>query len=415
MRLLLIALAAALPLAAKDSCIECHSALDGQLQAPAAAFKDDVHGHRGFGCADCHGGDPTQDDPGAAMSRARGFAGKIARTAVPKVCARCHSDAALIHKFRPQQRVDQYAQYLTSTHGKRLAAGDTAVANCVDCHGVHNIREVKDPLSPVHPLRLPETCARCHANAALMAKYKLPVTQFEEYRQSVHWEALAKRRDLSAPSCASCHGNHGATPPQVASVAAVCGTCHALLEELYQKSPHKAIFASTGMGGCAVCHGQHKVLKPSMELLAGPGAVCTQCHDGDSGAAAAREMAKLIAGLGAALDRSDRILAQAARDGMEVSEALLRQQEGREALVKARVAIHSFQAADVAAQVKEGLAIAGETHRAGENALKERDFRRMGLAVSLAAIAVTIAGLWMAIRAIERKPPEAGAPTGGGS
>jgi len=407
-------LALTLPLAAKDSCLDCHSALEGKLRAPALAFSNDVHRQHGFGCADCHGGDPLQDDPQSAMSRARGFIGKIPRTRVPKLCARCHSDASLIHKFRPQQRVDQLAQYQTSVHGKRLAAGDTAVANCVDCHSVHDIREVKDPLSPVHPLRLPETCARCHASAAHMAKYRLPTNQFDEYRQSVHWEALAKRRDPSAPSCASCHGNHGATPPQVASVAAVCGTCHALLEELYQKSPHKPIFAAAGMGGCAVCHGHHRVAKPSLELLAGPAAVCARCHESSSpGGMAASEMARLITSLKTALDRSDQILAQAARDGMEVSGAVLRQQEGRETLIKARVTVHTIQPAAVASHVKEGLAIAGETYRAGENALRERDYRRLGLGVSLTAIAITIAGLWMAIRAIERKSPEGRRAPGG--
>ena len=151
-----------------------------------------------------------------------------------------------MHKYKPQQRVDQLAQYQTSIHGKRLAAGDDAVATCVDCHSVHDIREVKDPLSPVHPLRLPETCARCHADAAHMAKYKIETNQFAEYRTSVHWEAVSKRGDLSAPTCASCHGNHGATPPQVSSVADVCGTCHVLFEELYNKSPHQPVFAGHG-------------------------------------------------------------------------------------------------------------------------------------------------------------------------
>jgi hypothetical protein len=85
---------------------------------------------------------------------------------------------------------------------------------------VHDIREVKDPRAPIHPLRLPETCARCHGDAKHMAPYKLNTDQFAEYRSSVHWEALAKRGDLSA-LFASCHGNHGATPPQVSSVSAV--------------------------------------------------------------------------------------------------------------------------------------------------------------------------------------------------
>ena len=228
--------------AAKDSCIECHSALDG-AQSAAAATQNDIHGSTASVAPTATAATATPTTPQAAMSRAKGFIGKPARTAVPKLCARCHSDANLMHKYKPQQRVDQLQQYLTSVHGKRIAAGDTAVANCVDCHGVHGIREVQDALSPVHPLRLPETCARCHADPKHMAKYKIETNQFAEYRKSVHWEALAKRGDLSAPTCASCHGNHGATPPQVSSVAAVCGTCHVLLENLYRKSPHEAVFA----------------------------------------------------------------------------------------------------------------------------------------------------------------------------
>jgi len=394
-------------LEAKDSCVECHGAMEGNLQAPALGFPTDVHQHRGFGCADCHGGDRNQDDPELAMSRARGFLGKIKRTAVPQLCARCHSDADLIHKFKPQQRVDQLAQYRTSVHGKKLAAGDEAVANCVDCHSVHNIREVRDPLSPVHPLNLPETCARCHANQTHMAKYKIETNQFQDYRKSVHWEALAKRGDLSAPSCASCHGNHGATPPQVGSVAAVCGTCHTLFEELYNKSPHKPVFASMGMGGCVVCHSNHAVLAPSDDMLSGNTAVCAQCHEPSSaGGKAAAEMAQSIGNLKAELNRSEVILTRARRSGMEVSEALLELREGQEALVKARVAVHAFQISSVSKPVSEGIAISRETYRAGESAMKERGFRRVGLAISLLAIVATLAGIGLAIRSIEGKGQE---------
>ncbi len=394
-------------LEAKDSCVECHGAMEGNLQAPVLAFPTDVHQHRGFSCTDCHGGDRNQDDPELAMSRARGFLGKIKRTAVPQLCARCHSDANLIHKFKPQQRVDQLAQYRTSVHGKKMAAGDDAVANCVDCHSVHDIREVKDPLSPVHPLRLPETCARCHANSAHMAKYKIETNQFQDYRKSVHWEALAKRGDLSAPSCASCHGNHGATPPQVGSVAAVCGSCHTLFEDLYNKSPHQPVFAGMGMGGCVVCHSNHAVLTPSDDMLAGSNAVCAQCHETSSpGGKAAAEMAQLIGNLKAALDRSEGILTRARRSGMEVSEALLELREGQEALVKARVAVHAFQVSSVSKPVSEGIAISEGTYRAGESALKERRFRRVGLAISLLAIVATLAGIGLAIRSIEGKRQE---------
>jgi hypothetical protein len=65
--------------------------------------------------------------------------------------------------------------------------------------------------------------------------------------------------------------------------------------------------------------------------------------------------------------------------------------------------------AAVSQVVQAGLATAAETRRAGENALKERDYRRMGLAIALLAILATMAGLWLALRTIERQAPaEAG-------
>lgn len=196
----------------------------------------------------------------------------------------------------------------------------------------------------------------------------------------------------------------------MASVANVCGTCHVLFEELYNKSPHQPVFAAMGAAGCVVCHGNHEIHDPSPQMLAGPNAVCSQCHDATSaGGIAAAEMGRQIASLQQALDRSDAILTSAQQSGMEVSEALLRQREGRENLVKAAVAVHAFQTAAVHKPVEEGLAIAAETYKAGVSALEEKRFRRLGLGVSLLAIALTMLGLRLAIRTIEgrtRKPSE---------
>jgi predicted CXXCH cytochrome family protein len=387
----------------KNSCVDCHAVLEGPLAAPTQAFDRDIHKKAGFSCVDCHGGDASSDDPTASMSRARGFLGKIDRRSAPARCARCHSDAALIHRFKPQQRVDQLAQYQTSVHGKRLAAGDTRVANCVDCHSVHDIREVRDAESPVHPLRLPQTCARCHADAERMKGYSVAADQFEKYRRSVHWEALAQRGDLSAPSCATCHGNHGAVPPGVNSVAHVCGTCHVVFEKLFAKSPHQKAFAAMGMAGCVVCHGNHDVPKPTIAMLGTePTAVCRNCHsEGDKGYQAAGLMRSRIEELAAALARSDEILKRAERSGMEVSEARLEMTNGHESLIKARVDLHAFDPAAVDAWIDKGLQVTKTTYRAGEKALEERDFRRKGLALSLAAIVIAMAGLFLAVRRLE--------------
>lgn len=391
-----------LPAQPKDTCVECHAVLDGPLQQPALLVKDDIHIANKLSCADCHGGDRFSDDPSVAMSRAKGFIGKPKRVAIPQLCANCHSKPDFMRRYQPQQRVDQFELYKTSVHGQRLAAGDENVATCIDCHSVHDIRAVKNVLSPVYPLRLPETCGRCHADAKKMAQYGIPTNQLENYRTSVHWAAL-KKGDLSAPNCASCHGNHGAKPPEVGSVAAVCGTCHVLFAQLYDKSVHQPIFSgASGGGGCVVCHSNHGIQQPSTAMLEGKTAVCAQCHDpGTPGAKTAAQMAGWIDGLGAALKHSNDVLAEADKYGMEVSEAQVRLDDGREDLVKARLAMHAFQPAEMHKPIEAGMAVAAETLRAGQTALHDKNVRRLGLAVSVFFIAITVVAIFLVIRRLE--------------
>lgn len=401
--ILILILQAALAAAPRnDTCLQCHSAMDGPIQKPALLIKDDIHLANGLSCADCHGGDPTSDDPTVAMSKAKGFIGAPKRRAIPQLCAKCHASPDFMRRFRPQQRVDQFELYQTSVHGKKLAAGDENVATCIDCHSVHDIRAVKNPLAPVYPSRLPDTCGRCHADASKMAKYGIPTNQLEQYHTSVHWAAL-KKGDLAAPNCASCHGNHGAKPPEVASVAAVCGSCHVLFAQNYDKSIHAPIFSgASGGGGCIVCHSNHGIQKPSTAMLSGPNAVCTGCHEsGSQGAKTALQMAAWIDGLGAALKQSEAVLAEADKVGMEVSEAQVRLDDGRENLVKARLAMHTFDAEEIHKPIEAGMAIADETLRAGQAALHEKNVRRVGLAISVFFIAVTVAAIWFLIRRLE--------------
>ena len=389
----------------QDSCMVCHAELEGQQSEPVKKFDSDVHHQAGLSCADCHGGDPA-DESMNAMSRAKGFRGAPKKTQVPEFCARCHSDIAYMHRYNPKMRADQLSQYLTSVHGKRLKQGDTKVAACVDCHSVHDILPARDTRSPVHPTNVAATCGRCHADPAHMKGYNIPTDQVEKYRKSVHAELLASG-DTSAPTCSTCHGNHGATPPGVSSVANVCGTCHVFFMQLFEKSPHQAAFAKMGLPGCVQCHSNHEIVKPSDDWVGvGSTAVCITCHaEGDKGYASAQKMAGDLAKVKTFLGRAEEILGTAERSGMEVSSPKVELANAHEALIKARVNVHSFNDAEVQKQTDQGVEIAQKAYQAGVAALAERDVRRKGLGVSLIFIVLAISGLYWKIRQMESGPP----------
>ena len=386
-----------------NSCVDCHSALEGELHVTQEQFAQDIHAQKGLTCASCHGGDPSKTDE-SAMSKAAAFKGKIEHAAVPKLCGSCHSDPGFMRQYNPSLRTDQLGQYQTSVHGKRLAAGDSKVAVCTDCHGVHDLRPASDTRSKVHPLNIATTCSRCHADGQYMGAYKIPTNQFAAYKTSVHHAALTERGDLSAPTCTTCHGNHGATPPGVGNVANVCSTCHVFQAQLFDASPHKAAFASAGLPGCVTCHSNHGIAQPSDAMLGtSVQSVCTNCHtQGDAGYKAAGDMHQQIGALEASITRSDRILGSAESSGMEVSQPRLELDQARDALTKARVSVHTFAATPVHADVDSGLKITAKTYGEGQAALRERDYRRTGLGMSLVAIVFVVVALRLYIKEIEK-------------
>jgi nitrate/TMAO reductase-like tetraheme cytochrome c subunit len=392
-----------------STCLDCHGALDPPLQVTAAQFSQDIHSQKGLTCASCHGGDPTKADMDA-MSKAAGFRGKILRSQIPELCGRCHSDGAFMRKYNPSLRTDQLTQYKTSVHGKRLSEGDTKVAVCIDCHGVHDLRPASDPRSKISPLNVAETCSRCHSDAKNMQGYGIPTDQFAKYRSSVHFEAMTVRGDLSAPTCPTCHGNHGATPPGIDSVKNVCANCHVFQAEMYDKSTHKAAFQSAGLPGCVVCHSNHDVNRPTdAKLSAGPEAVCMRCHKpGDHCDQARAKMLQDLTHLDEAFKAADQTLGVAESSGMEVSEARTEQDQARDFLTKARVTIHSFKTELVEQDIQEGLKITAKTQADGQAALAERDRRRRGLGLSLVIILAALVGLRLYIRQLENNSGKVG-------
>lgn len=393
-----------------NGCLTCHRGLpDARVSAPATLFaQPDIHRESGFACVDCHGGDAAASAKDAAHDAKRGFKGRPAGAAVVATCARCHSDAELMRRFSPRQRVDQAAEYATSVHGKRLAAGDAKVATCVSCHGAHGIRSVRDAKSPVYPTNVATTCAACHADAAHMNGYTLadgsplPTTQLADYQKSVHYTAMSKGDDLSAPTCNDCHGNHGAAPPGVGAVTNVCGTCHAVFAQRFEKSVHRELFDK----GCVECHGNHAVLKPNDTMLgANEGAVCATCHSGadDKGAQTATSIRSGIERLKGRLGQSAALVAQIRNAGMDVSQQELAMAEARTRLTLARTEMHASNAALVEPVLAEGLKMVDDVDAAGARSLDELRFRRRGLAISLVAILMVVVGLALKVRQIDRR------------
>jgi predicted CXXCH cytochrome family protein len=388
----------------KNTCLDCHSQFEAPLGVSSKDYLGSIHAQKGIMCTNCHGGDASNDDMTISMGKKAGFRGHIERTQIPSLCGKCHSDAAYMRGFDPSLRTDQLSQYVTSNHGKLIAKGDSRAAVCTDCHSVHNIVAPKDPRSPVYPTNVAQTCSHCHADAEHMKPYKIAVNQFADYQHSVHHQALANG-DLSAPTCSTCHGSHGAAPPGVDSVQHVCSTCHLFQAQLFDSGPHKDAFAAMSLPGCITCHSNHGILPPTDSLIGtGQGAVCVKCHSaGDSGFAASATMHKELVDLDAAIARSEEILRRADDAGIEVGEAKLGLSEARDNLTKARVAIHSVRLPVIDQNIQAGLKVAQKSYQAGVDAMAEVKFRRKGLFLSLVAIGFVIVALALLIRKMEGK------------
>lgn len=406
------------------SCVVCHRK-DGPLWTDTTPVVDaqllahDIHWQKGLRCHDCHGGSPTldafknhRDDPT--------FHPVSPRNMIPDFCGRCHSNIDYMRQYNPSARTDQEKEYWTSGHGQRLresAKGanphiDTAVATCVDCHGHHGILAVKNTESPVYRKRVAETCARCHADEKLMAgrTYRgrpLGHDQYAKWQQSVHGQGLLKRDDLSAATCNDCHGNHGALPPGISSVANACGTCHGRNAKLFAATKMKHKFEDVGLPGCVTCHGQHDISIPTDKMLGMvDGAVCSHCHNAEhpqygatvAGGEAAIQMRRGLDQLREQITLARTNIREAERLGMQVRGPRFDLRQAFDALTNARALVHGFDPGPVQVALNQGLKVTASVNSAAEAALREHTRRRIWLACSLVPILVVVGLLLACIR-----------------
>lgn len=389
-----VALAAHGSVSPAAACPDCASG--DRIKAVSQEFAADIHAQKGMACIGCH---QTVKGSSKAISYT------INRNRIPELCGSCHADPARIKQFNPSLRTDQLAQYRTSVHGVKFAHGDMQVAICTDCHTAHSIHPASDPRSSVHPLNVAATCKRCHSDAAYMKPYGVATDQFAGYVESVHYKAMVEAGDLSAPTCTTCHGSHGAAPPGVAAVTNVCATCHVLQGKFFEESPHKQAFAKLELPGCVTCHESHRIHHPDDNFVGtGKAAVCGTCHiPSEPAGQMADGTHSNFLHLTADIANANSLLERAARSGMDVADAELELTQANDALMKARVSLHSAQPARVAADLEAGKKIVANAYAAGNVALRERNNRRKSVmlpVIALAALFVT-AGLY--VRALEKK------------
>ena len=206
--------------------------------------------HARWQCVDCHADIERIPHPDALA---------------PVNCQRCHFPG---NPVGAPEHVN-YEGYVKSVHGRLRLAGNVKAPLCQDCHGAHLVLKHGDAASRVNVANVPETCGRCH------------VAVFAQYQRSVHGQSLLVKGNGEAPSCASCHGEHGILPAKetasevsATNIPETCSGCHGSLAfnekfnipinpvKTFKHSFHGIAneLGSKKVAQCASCHTAHDVL-----------------------------------------------------------------------------------------------------------------------------------------------------------
>ena len=200
-------------------CVSCHSDLAGVKEFPhpkpaqvdcTACHEVKVSQNHPPRCGDCHGSH--------AITKISGTTRTAAADRLSSTCGNCHEEIA--------------GEYMEGIHGRELRKGNPDVPTCLTCHGGHAILLNADPDSPVSPRSLAHTCASCHDNEEIAARYHMPPQRLQTFVGTYHGLA-SEYGEKGVANCASCHDNHKILPssdPQSSTsprnLVATCGKCH---------------------------------------------------------------------------------------------------------------------------------------------------------------------------------------------
>ncbi len=195
-----------------DFCLACHQeeGVDltlGNESLPVTInptqFGLSVHGEEGIACVDCHSNISDYPHPDVKVKNVRDFTLGFLDT-----CKECHEE--------------QYNKAHNSVHQIAFDEGNKNAAVCMDCHNPHTqsrlTGKTSGELTASARLHIPETCAQCHS------------TIYDQYKTSVHGNALTEEGNTDVPTCIDCHGVHDIQDPTTVSfrnsTPFLCANCH---------------------------------------------------------------------------------------------------------------------------------------------------------------------------------------------
>jgi hypothetical protein len=198
-------------------------------------------------------------------------------------CLACHGDASAARADGRPVAVKPEA-FAESIHGMGGLA-------CVDCHA-----DLAKATEFPHAEKLaPARCSSCHEKA---------VASFDT---GVHAQARRSSGNLSAATCADCHGSHDIRPSadpasrtNHAQLLETCGRCHGSEEiikrgnikignvvDLFRDSIHGKALIKSGLSvapTCTDCHGSHDIRRksdPASKVFRKTiPDTCSRCHEG---------------------------------------------------------------------------------------------------------------------------------------
>lgn len=181
------------------SCVRCHKQQTAEHYASVHMLND-------IKCADCHAQIHT-------LASWKGEKQKVVET-----CTGCH---------------DNHENYMESSHGKGVLAGNPDSAACHDCHNLHEVKPLGEANSKENREFHTSVCLKCHADEEMMARNDVFNVAVKTYMDSYHGKNFRLGYPELVAGCADCHTSHGVLPADDVrssvneeNLVATCAVCH---------------------------------------------------------------------------------------------------------------------------------------------------------------------------------------------